>query len=208
MSLVIGLTGGVGSGKSTVARMFEALGATAIDADVIVRELQAPGSPLLDEIAAAFGAELLGADGDLDRKALGALVFRDEAARMRLNGIVHPPVVAECARRIEAARARGAPLIVLDVPLLFEGRASEGGVEAHIDFDATVVVFAAEAQQIERQMLRDGCSREEAERRVRAQLPLAEKRAMADHVIDNSGSREQTERQVQEVIRAISAARP
>jgi dephospho-CoA kinase len=208
MSLVIGLTGGIGSGKSTVVRMFEALGATAIDADAIVRELQAPGSELLDEIAAAFGAELIRADGRLDRKALATIVFRDDAARERLNAIMHPAVASEFARRVEAARAGGEPLIVLDIPLLFEGRASGDGTAARVDFDATVVVFVTEEQQIERQMLRDGSSREEAELRVRAQLPLDAKRALADFTIDNSGSREQTERQVREVVRAISAARP
>jgi len=208
MSIVIGLTGGIGSGKSTVSRMFEELGATVIDADAIVRELQSPGSEILGEIASAFGAELVGADGRLDREALAEIAFRDEAARERLNTIVHPAVAAEIARRVEVARARAAALIVLDIPLLFEGRASGKGTAARTEFDATVLVYVPEALQIERQRLRDGSSLEEAERRVRAQLPIEEKRALADYTIDNSGSRTETEHQVREVLRAISEARP
>ncbi len=122
MAVIAGLTGGIGSGKSTVAGMLEKLGATVVDADAIVHELQAPGEPLLDEIAAEFGPEVIDADGALDREALGAIVFRDPEARQRLNRIVHPKVGAEFARRLQAARDSGVALIVLDIPLLFEAR--------------------------------------------------------------------------------------
>jgi len=193
---VIGLTGGIGTGKSTVARLLLGLGATLIDADAIVHELQAPGSPLLREIAAAFGAEVLRPDGSLDREALGARVFRDPAERARLNALVHPRVGVEMMRRLAAARAAGVPLAVLDVPLLLEGRRAGSGSAAQLPYELVVLVYAREEQQIERQVRRDGCTREEAERRVRAQLPIEEKRAMADVVIDNSGSPEETERQV------------
>jgi len=196
VAVVIGLSGGIGSGKSTVARLLVQLGATLIDADAIVHEFQAPGMPMVDELAAVFGPEILDARGALDRKALGDIAFRDAAARERLNAIVHPPVGAEFARRLAAALASGAPVIVLDIPLLFEGRATGGGSASRMPIQATVLVWVPEAVQIERQISRDGCSREEAVRRVRAQMPLDEKRALADHVIDNSGSPEDTERQV------------
>jgi dephospho-CoA kinase len=199
MTVVIGLTGGIGSGKSTVARMLRELGATVIDADAIVHELQAKGQPLVDELAREFGTGVLTADGALDRKALGAIVFRDEAARARLNSIVHPPVGAEFARRLAAAIAEQVPLVALDIPLLFEGRASGKGSAAARNVQTTVVVWVPEPVQIERQIARDGCTRDEALARVGSQLPLDRKRELADHVIDNSGSLAETERQVREL---------
>ena len=206
MTAIVGLSGGIGSGKSTVARLFEKLGAVLIDSDAIVHELQAPGAPMLEQIARAFGRDLIDATGALDRKALGALVFRDEQLRLRLNAIVHPAVGAETLRRVVAAREAGASVIVIDIPLLFEGRSSGRGGASLMDFQATVVVWVPEAVQVERTMARDACTREEALRRVRAQMPLAEKRAIADYVIDNSGAPEDTERQVREVFDAVSAA--
>jgi dephospho-CoA kinase len=194
---VVGLTGGIGTGKSTVARMLEALGAVVIDSDRIVHELQAPGAPLLAEIAAAFGPGVLRADGSLDRAALGDIVFRDEAARLRLNGIVHPAVGRETAARLETARARGVPLVVLDIPLLFETRLHGRASKANLGAEAVVVVYAPRELQIRRQLERESYGREEAERRVDAQIPIEEKRARADHVIDNSGPLEETRRQVE-----------
>jgi dephospho-CoA kinase len=202
---IVGLTGGIASGKSTVARMLTDLGATVIDADAIVHELQAPGSPLLAEIVEAFGPQILTADGALDRAALGALVFSDRGARERLEGIVHPKVGAEMLRRIAAARGSGAKLIVLDIPLLFEGRARGTGTAAQMALDATILATVPEEVQVERQVERDGCDRDEALRRIRAQLPLEEKQRLADYVIDNSGSRAETERQVREVVAALTA---
>lgn len=196
MTVVIGLTGGIGSGKSTVARMLRELGAIVIDADAIVHELQAPGMPMVDELAAAFGPQILTPDGALDRKALGAIIFNDEAARQKLNTIVHPAVGVEFGRRLATAVAAGAPLIVLDIPLLFEGRESGRGSAAARNVQTTVVVWVPESVQIERQITRDACLRAEAEQRVRAQLPLDRKRELADHVIDNSGPLADTERQV------------
>jgi dephospho-CoA kinase len=207
MTLVIGLSGGIGTGKSTVARMFAAQGALVIDADAIVHELQARGQPLVAELAAAFGPGVLDAEGGLDRAALGAIVFRDPEARARLGSIVHPKVGAEFARRIAAARAAGAPVLVLDIPLLFEGRKAGTGSAAQLRFDATVLVYAPEAMQVERQLARDGCARDEARRRVEAQLPIEEKKALADYVIDNSGALEETERQVRDVLSRVRAAK-
>lgn len=196
---IVGLTGGIATGKSTVARMLTELGAVVIDADAIVHELQAPGSPVLAEIVEAFGPAALDGSGALDRPALGDRVFRDPKARQQLNAILHPRVRAEMARRVQAAQRAGAPLVVLDIPLLFETRAgSAAGVES------VILVYAPRALQIERQMTRDGCDREEAERRIAAQMPIDDKRALADHVIDNSGSREETGAQVSALFERLS----
>ena len=203
MTLLIGLSGGIGSGKSTVARMLAELGATVIDADAIVHELQAPGTPLVREIAQAFGPEVLDEAGALDRTALSDIVFRDEAARKRLNDLVHPKVGAEFARRVQEARASGVALLVLDIPLLFEGRRAGTGASASMPFDATVLVYADEETQITRQIARDGCTREEALRRIHAQMPLSEKRALADHVIENQGSLAETRAQVRSLLATL-----
>lgn len=197
MTCTLGLTGGIGSGKSTVTRILTELGAITIDADAIVHEQQAAGQPMLREIADAFGDSVIRADGSLDREALGAIVFRDEEARARLGQIVHPPVIAEMMRRAKAAVEAGEPLVVLDIPLLFEGRASGRGSGALMDFDETLCVWVSRDVQIERTMARDGCDAAEAERRIAAQLPIDDKREMADHVIDNSGTPEQTRAQVE-----------
>ena len=203
---IVGLTGGIASGKSTVARALVKLGATVIDADAIVHELQAPGGPLLDPIRQAFGPGILDSTGALDREALGGIVFRDPDARERLERIVHPQVGAEMGRRIGAAQDAGVALIVLDIPLLFEGRARGGEGAAQMAIDATILVTVCEKIQIARQIHRDGCDRDEALRRIRAQMPLEEKAHRADFVIDNSGTVEETEVQVREVFDAIRAA--
>ncbi len=178
-----------------------------IDADAIVHELQAPGTPLLDEIAEAFGPDLIDNEGKLDRPALSATVFRDPAARRRLEQIVHPKVIATIADRVASAQAAGAPLIVVDIPLLFEGRESSPSPKSTSSFDATVLVYAPEKQQIERQMKRDGCNREAALERIRAQLPIESKKAMADVVIDNSGSLEEAQRQTRMLFERFTAGR-
>jgi dephospho-CoA kinase len=207
MTRVVGLTGGIATGKSTVARMFEKRGVVLIDADAIVRELQAPGSPVLAEIAAAFGPEVIDANGELDREAVGARVFRDAQARKRLGDIIHPRVTAEMQRRTEAARAAGAAVVMLDIPLLLEGREAGTGTGSAVRFDAVIVVYASEDVQIERQLERNTYARDEAERRVRAQMSIEDKRALADYVIDNTGSLEDTERQVDEIYSRLVCAK-
>lgn len=196
MTCVLGLSGGIGSGKSTVTRMLDALGATTIDADAIVHQLQAAGEPMLGEIAAAFGDDVISKDGTLDREALAGVIFSDEGARRHLGSIVHPPVRAEMARRVQAAVKAGDPLVVLDIPLLFEGRAAARRSGELMNFDETVCVWVSRQIQLERTMKRDACDADEAERRIEAQLPIDEKREMADHVIDNSGTIEETRSQV------------
>jgi dephospho-CoA kinase len=205
MSVIVGLSGGIGSGKSTVSSLLEKLGAILVDADAIVHELQAPGSPMLAAMADAFGPEVIREDGSLDREAVAQVVFRDEDARTRLGQIVHPPVIAEMMRRAAAARDQGVPVIVLDIPLLFEGRKSGRGSGAIMAFETTIAVWVPRDVQIERTVARDGCTRDEAERRVAAQMPIDEKRDMADHVIDNSGSLAETERQVAALYEVLAA---
>lgn len=203
MTRIIGLTGGIGSGKSTVARLFEARGAVVIDADAIVHELQAPGSPALHEIEAVFGSEVIDGDGALDREKLGAIVFRDADARRKLNAIIHPRVGVEMARRVAAARAADTPLVLLEIQLLLESRGSRAGAADPLGIEAVVVVYAPEETLIERQIARNGYGRDEAVRRLRAQMPIEEKRALADFVIDNSGDLAETERQVDAVMKQL-----
>ena len=208
MTFTIGLSGGIGSGKSTVTRILAELGATTIDADAIVHEQQAAGQPVLNEIVEAFGKDILAKDGSLDREALGAIVFGNEKARVRLGLIMHPPVIAEMGRRAKVAREAGEALIVIDIPLLFEGRQNGRGSGSSMDFDATVCVWVSPEVQIERTRVRDDCSVEEARRRVASQLPIDEKRKMADHVIDNSGSTEQTRSQVVQLVEKLTKEHP
>lgn len=196
MTCFIGLSGGIGSGKSTVSRLLNELGAIIVDADAIVHELQAAGQPMLKEIAAAFGDGVLTGDGALDRPALGSIVFRDTERRRELEQIVQPPVVAEMAHRAKVAIDEGVPMVVMDIPLLFEGKKTGRGSAAAMQYDATICVWVPLETQIERTMSRDKCDRGEAERRIAAQLPIDEKREMADHVIDNSGKPDQTSEQV------------
>ena len=197
MSAFIGLSGGIGSGKSTVSQLLAELGATIVDADALVHEMQAAGEPMLEEIRAAFGDGVIRDDGALDRPALGAFVFRDPDKRKVLEKIVQPRVVAEMARRASVAIDAGEPMVVMDIPLLFEGKKAGTGSAATNDYDATVCVWVPVEVQIERTMERDACDRDEAERRVAAQMPIDEKRDLADHVIDNSGSPDETRKQVE-----------
>lgn len=178
---VFGLTGGIASGKTTVAKRFEALGIPVVYADVLARDAVAKGTPGLDAVVAAFGREVLDANGDLDRKALGARVFGDEDARRRLNAIVHPVVASLAAARFLEHGARGAKLVCYEVPLLVENGLQDA-------LRPVVVVAASEAVQVERTMQRDGLDEAAARARVRAQLPLEEKLRVADYVIENTGS--------------------
>lgn len=207
MTFILGLSGGIGSGKSTVTRILAELGATTIDADAIVHEQQAPGQPLLIEIAKAFGDGVIAEDGSLDREALGNIVFQDDSARTRLGNLMHPPVIAEMMRRAKAAVEAGVPLVVLDIPLLFEGRQSGRGSGAVMNFDATVCIWVRPEVQLARTVSRDGCTEEEAKRRIDAQLPIDVKRDMADHVIDNSGSEEETRVQVEALVEQLTPSR-
>jgi len=206
MGILVGLTGGIGSGKSTVAAQWVALGAVLVDADAIVHELQAPGQPVFEAIVEEFGTGIVTAEGTLDRPALGAIVFGDEAARQRLGQLTHGPVIAEMANRARRARDSGAPLVVLDVPLLFEGRAAGRGSTSAIAYERTVLVWVPPEVQLERTVARDGCTPAEASNRIAAQLPIDSKRELADYIIDNSGTPEETTRQVEDLYATLANA--
>jgi dephospho-CoA kinase len=183
---VIGLTGNIACGKSTVVAMLDELGAETIDGDRVAHQLMGPNSPLGPRIQAAFGAHVIRADGSIDRPALGQIVFSDPTALVRLEAIVHPPVVAHKRARINEP---GPDVLVLDAIKLFEA-----GMAA--DCDEVWVVTCTRDQQIERIMARNKVDRAEAERRINAQPPQAEKVARADVVIDNSSTLEHTRTQV------------
>lgn len=197
--LTVGLTGGIASGKSTVSRLLRERGAHIVDSDQIVHQLQAPGSPLLAEIAAAFGAEVIRPDGSLDRSRLGSIVFGDPAKRHQLEAIVHPPVRAQIWAEAAAHERAGAQAVILDIPLLVEGGWQE-------QLDRVWLVWVDAATQVERLMARNGLSREGALARIGAQMELDQKRAFADLVIDNTGSLAQLEAQVDQAWRSLLAS--
>lgn len=192
----VGLTGGVGSGKSTVSAMLAGLGAVVIDADLLAREVVAPGTEGLAEIRAAFGPGVLTADGELDRAAMGAIVFADEARRRVLESIIHPRVRARGAE-IEAAAPAGA-IVVHDIPLLAEtGQASA--------FDAVVVVDTPTEVQRDRLVRLRGMAPEDAEARIAAQAGRDERRAIATYVVENTGTLEDLRQRVAEVFEKLRA---
>ena len=183
----VGLTGGIGSGKSTVAAHFVRLGADLIDTDAIARELTAPGGGALPELCATFGQNILAADGALDRAAMRQLVFSDPAARQRLEAILHPRIRELALARSQASQA---PYVLFDVPLLAESPAWQARC-ARI-----LVVDCPTELQISRVMARNGLSREEVERILASQASRTERLAIADDVIDNSGDRTHLEAQI------------
>lgn len=196
MTVRVGLTGGIASGKSTVSAILAELGAIVIDADLLAREVVERGTPGLAAVVEAFGAGVLTADGDLDRAAVGALVFADPDARRRLEGIVHPLVHARGAE-LEAEAAPDA-VVVHDIPLLAEGgRASS--------FDAVLVVDVPTEVQVERMVRERGWTREQAEARIAAQAGRAERLAIATHVLDNTGTREDLRAAVERVYAELAA---
>jgi len=185
---VLGLTGGIGSGKSTVAGLFAARGVPVIDADALAREVVAPGGTAHAEVAAAW-PEAVGADGAIDRKRLGRIVFADPAARRKLEGLTHPRIQAAAEARLAALAEAGKRLAIYEATLLVEsGR--------YRDFDGLIVVVAARETQIARATARDGLSRAEAEARIDAQMATEEKLRVATEVIDNDGALAATEAQV------------
>jgi dephospho-CoA kinase len=195
---VFGLTGGMASGKSSVAAHWRSRGLPVIDADALARELVAPGSEALDEIAQAFGAELV-QGAVLDRKELARRVFGHPDQLQRLELILHPRIEALRRERLARLEASGEPLACAEIPLLFEK-----GLDAQLS--PIVVVSAPEALQLERAGLRDGASRQALQARLDAQLPLAEKLARADHVIDNQGTLEALRTRADGVLREICRA--
>lgn len=186
--LLVGLTGGIGSGKSTVSAALAAQGAVVIDADAITRELQQPGQPVLAAMVDRFGDDILHADGTLDRQAVADIVFSDAAALADLNAIVHPAVGAEIARRLESAAGTDG-VVVLDVPLLVES--------GRDDMAATIVVDADPEVAVQRLVEQRGFTEADARARIRRQASREERLARADFVIDNNGTREALDEQVE-----------
>jgi dephospho-CoA kinase len=194
---LIGLTGNIATGKSTVAKMLEDLGATVIDADALVHELQRQGTPVFDDIVAAFGPSILDRAGEIDRKALGSMVFSDPAQLRRLESIVHPAVSVESLRRIMEAPT---PVVVYEAIKLIEAGRAEL-------CDALWVVTAPSEVQLQRLMRDRGMGQAEARQRIAAQPPQSEKIKRATVVIDNSGPPEETQRQVAAAFQAIELRR-
>jgi len=174
---IIGLTGGIATGKSTVTQLLTKQGHLVIDADVIVLELQEKGSPLLKELSKAFGSTILNKDGSLNRDVLGKLIFPDKEKRNLLNSIIHPLVRLEFEKRIASIES---DLLFLDIPLLFEAKFDDLA-------DLTLVIATSSTKQLERLMLRDDLTKQEAQARIAAQMPLTEKIKLANFVIDNDG---------------------
>lgn len=187
--LELGLTGSIAAGKSTVSDYLRAQGLTVWDADQAARDVVEPGREALAKIVAAFGPEMLLPDGGLDRKRLGAAIFAEEEKRLLLNAITHPAVKEDFQAARERALAAGTAILVADIPLLFEGGMEEG-------LDLVCMVYCDDEVRKRRLMERDGLTGEEAALRMACQMPQEEKRRRADVVIDNSGSREDTIRQV------------
>lgn len=186
----IGLTGGIASGKSTVSRLLVERGALLVDADKIAREVVLPGSPVLEQIAVHFGSDMLLEDGSLNRKRLGELVFASETSRKQLESITHPAIRQEIQRQMrQYEQEHPERLVVVDIPLLYESGLSEM-------FDSIVVVYVPRSVQLQRLMERDGWNEKEADQRLNAQWSMERKRELADIVIDNSRSLEDTIMQV------------
>jgi dephospho-CoA kinase len=197
--LLVGLTGGIATGKSTVSAMLRQRGCVLIDADVLAREVVEPGEPALRQIAEEFGAGVLGPDGRLDRKRLGAIVFADPPKRKRLEGITHPAIRERLARQVAELTEQGfVGLVVFDAAVMIES----GNYK---NMERLVVVATDEATQSARLQARDGMGADEALVRIRSQMPVSEKAKLADYVIDNAADRASTEAQVERVYRALLA---
>ena len=197
--LLVGLTGGIATGKSTVSEILRQLGCKIIDADQLARDVVEPEQPAWKQIVAEFGRGVVTAEGALDRKKLGAIVFADAERRKRLEAITHPAIRARFQARLDELAAQGfAGIVVFDAPVMIES----GGYR---NMDRLVVVVTDEATQASRLRTRDGTDDAEGRRKVASQMPLAEKAKLADYVIDNSGDRETTAAEVRRVFAALMA---
>ncbi|MGG5254819.1 dephospho-CoA kinase [Neobacillus sp. SM06] len=193
MTLIVGLTGGIASGKSTVSTMLKEMNIPVIDADVEARLAVGKNEAAYNQIVAEFGTTILLPDGEIDRSKLGAIVFHNEQKRQRLNQIVHPEVRRRMTEKKEAAIKRGEEIVVLDIPLLFESKLT-------YMVDKTILVYVDPKVQLQRLMQRNQFSVEEAKARINAQMPLREKKKLADVRLDNNGSITETKRQLEEIL--------
>ncbi|MGM0843986.1 MAG: dephospho-CoA kinase [Bacillota bacterium] len=195
MNSIIGLTGGIASGKSTVSNLLIQKGFTVVDADLAARKVVEPGEPAYLKIVEAFGPEVRNEDGTLNRAALGTIIFNDEALRKELNEIVHPAVRAQMLSEKEDAFENGMQTVIMDIPLLFES-----GLTWMVD--KTVVVYVDSNTQLSRLMIRNSLNEEEALARVNSQMSLEEKKSLADAVLDNRGTIDETSSQLDDLIAA------
>ncbi|MBL4951159.1 dephospho-CoA kinase [Neobacillus sp. OS1-32] len=193
MSLVVGLTGGIASGKSTVSNMLKEMNITVIDADVESRLAVQKGEPAYRKIIAEFGREILLENGEIDRAALGSIIFHQEEKRLLLNQIVHPEVRRRMNEKVKQAKLHHEEIIVLDIPLLFESNLTYMA-------DKTLLVYVDEEIQLKRLMERNHLSAAEAEARIQSQMPLSAKLTLADAVINNNGTLRETKRQLMKIL--------
>jgi dephospho-CoA kinase len=194
--LLVGLTGGIASGKSTVSKMITELGAPVICLDELAHLVTSPGSPAIEEIRALFGDSAIDATGGMDRDIVGRIVFDDKDARVKLERIIHPRVGSEARARTEAYGEAGHSVVFMDVPLLYE-------VKWEYMFDCIVVVYTPPEIQEERLARRDSMQREDATKRLSAQLPIEEKKRRADFVIDNGGTEDATRSAVTDLLERL-----
>lgn len=195
---LVGLTGGIASGKSTVAKILQSLGAAIVNADDLAREVVEPGHEAWKEIVASFGADILQSDQTLDRQKLRTLIFNQPEARKRLESIIHPRVRALAEERIRQYAAAGYPVVIYEVPLLFEGNLQE--------WLRPVILVACDVEtQTARLQKRDHLTAADAEKHIAAQMSLKDKRRLADYVIENNGSLEDLERQTRQILEELKA---
>lgn len=193
------ITGSIASGKSTVSRYLQDLGYRLVDTDLVARQVLEPGSPGLQAVVAHFGPEILKEDGSLDRQYLGNLVFNNEEDRLALNAISHPLIAQACWQAYEEAKSQGLDLIFFDVPLYYE-------VEFKIPADQVWMVYVDGQTQLARLMERNQLTIEEAQSRISSQMPVEKKKGLADRVIDNRASREETYRQLDHLLKELEAS--
>ncbi len=192
--MIIGLTGSIATGKSTVSAMFQKLDIPVVDADQIARQVVEPGEEAYDQIVNHFGKDILFPDGTLDRKKLGSIVFENETERLKLNSMIHPAIHKKMEDEKNKYIKRGHEAVVLDIPLLFEGKRNR-------TFDKILLVAVSEDVQLKRLMERDNIVEHDAQQRINSQMPIKDKIPLADEVIHNDGSRAETEKQLLAILR-------
>ncbi len=193
MKKIIGLTGGIASGKSTVSNWLLSQGYPVVDADIAARKVVEPGMPALEKIRKAFGDDVLLPDGTLDRKRLGSIIFANEEKRQTLNVIVHPAVREWMRQETERAFGEGASIVIMDIPLLFESKLT------HM-VEETILVYVTKETQLKRLMERDGYMEADALARIHAQMPIDEKKELADYIVDNNGPISETIEQMKQIM--------
>lgn len=193
----LGLTGGIATGKTTISNYLKTKGIPVLDADEYARKVVEPGTPGLTDIVNTFGKQVLQSDGSLNRKLLGQIIFNDMTARQKLNDITHPRIQQMMTDELQKLPKGKTPLVILDIPLLLENHNIAGA-------DAIMVVTVPESIQLNRLMQRNNLTKEEAQRRIDAQMPLSEKEKLADFIVDNSGTIANTLTQVDKVIQNIT----